>query len=159
MRKEGRLDSKTEIHLPTSPEATWRILLDFETYPRWISTLRLRGEPMVGHELEYAFRGPGGRMLTLFMRVEQLVPGARLSLVGGVPGLIRLTETFALSPEAKGTLLIHEAAASGFLAILLGRKRLQRNLRRFTTSFDRCLLNHATNLAKARKFRSVAPKR
>jgi hypothetical protein len=154
--KEERLDSRNETCLPTSPEATWRVLLDFDAYPRWISTLRLSGEPIPGHELEYAFRGPGGRMLTLFARVEHCVPAARLSLTGGVPGLIRFRETFILTPAAKGTLLVHEAGASGLLAALLGRRRLQRNLQRFTASFDRCLLDYITKITTTRKSTSAA---
>lgn len=158
--KEERLDSRNETCLPTSPEATWRVLLDFDAYPRWISTLRLSGEPIPGHELEYAFRGPGGRMLTLFARVEHCVPAARLSLTGGVPGLIRFRETFVLTPKGKGTLLVHEAGASGLLAVLLGRPRIQQNLQGFTASFDRCLLDHVTKMATGRKPTSLAhPKR
>ncbi|MCP3099214.1 SRPBCC domain-containing protein [Myxococcus sp. K15C18031901] len=121
---------RTEAWVDAPPEAVWRVLTDFATYPVWNPLLaEVAGVLRVGARLAIKVRAPGGqgRVVGITGRVDRLEPSREVSWTGGVRGLLHGRHYWTLAPEGAGTRLVHGEDFTGVL--VWGAKRMLVGLR------------------------------
>lgn len=92
---------ETDILITSSPEAVWKILTDFATYPEWNPFIQeISGEALAGARLRVSLVPPGGRPVTLKPLVLTALPGKELRWTGhlGLPGFFDGDHVFRIEP-------------------------------------------------------------
>ena len=92
-------DITTDIIIHAAPQLIWRILTDFERYPRWNPFIReIAGEARLGERLKVRIEPPGGRGMTFKPRVVEMVKERELRWLGRLllPGLFDGEHSFRL---------------------------------------------------------------
>lgn len=138
-----------EFIVPAEVDAVWHVLTDRDRYPKWIA---VEGDMRAGSHIVYTMQRGGGQILRIRFRIDRLDKPHTFRLRGGVPGLLRLTETIRLEPTPAGARVIHDVTCTGFLA-LVGRDRILQNLTTSTAAFDVWLRAQFTSLGRERQAR------
>src|SRR5688500_13125942 len=91
----------TEIRISAPPTVIWRILSDFETYPRWNPFIKtIAGELTVGARLEVVLQPPGGKPMTFKPKLVHVEPGRGFTWLGrlGLPKIFDGEHSFRIEP-------------------------------------------------------------
>lgn len=79
-------DIRTEIEINASAEKVWRILSDFENFPKWNPfVIKVLGKPIVGEILKIQVQLPESRKLKFTPLVLKAEPNKELRWVGTMP--------------------------------------------------------------------------
>ena len=112
----------TSILIPAPRECVWRVLTDFEGYPKWNPYVRrIRGELRLGQTLEVTVSPPGGMARTFSPTVTCVQPETEFRWAWGMgsPWLFLGEHIFTLKTEAsKQTRFIHHEDFTGCLTFL-----------------------------------------
>lgn len=118
---------EAEVLIHASPEATWAVLTDFDSYPEWNPFIRcIEGRPYVGERLRIELRqSPDAAPMRFSPRVLTSVPGCSLVWLGrlGLPGVLDGEHSFRLFAHRDGTRFQQGERFFGLLVPLL-RDRL-----------------------------------
>lgn len=114
---------ETEIIINAAPEKIWKVLLDFENYPRWNPFIRsIKGETKVGEKLSISIKPPDGMGMSFTPVVLNLEPKKELRWKGklGMKGIFDGEHYFKLVDDAHGsTKFIQGEKFSGILVPLM----------------------------------------
>jgi hypothetical protein len=117
---------ENEIAISARPEAVWRVLTDFDAYPRWNAFVRFSGTPAVGEELDYRYRFANRlirvRWVKAFARVTAFEAPSVFAWTIGSRGLLLVEEEIRLDRHPTGTRLTHSIRHSGLVVMLAGKK-------------------------------------
>ena len=114
---------ETGIDIAASPEAVWRVLVDFAAYPEWNPLIRrIEGEVRVGAKLRVTVQPPGRNPMTFRPTVRAVDPARELRWLGRVlvPGLFDGEHGFVIEPDGAGCRLRHEETFRGVLVPAFG---------------------------------------
>jgi hypothetical protein len=116
-----------------SPQHVWTILADLTSYPQWNPLFRqASGQLTAGSTVTLKTVRPGtGRVMTVKVKVLAAEPGAQLSWVSSLPGIITGEHSFTLTPVDGGTRLVQTETYRG----LLGRMSAK-SISRTKASFE-----------------------
>lgn len=79
-------DIRTEIEINVSAEKVWRILTDFENFPKWNPfVIKALGKPQVGEILKIEVQLPESRLLKFTPEVLKAEANKELRWVGTLP--------------------------------------------------------------------------
>ena len=124
---------RTEININAPADRVWRLLTDFEHYPRWNPFIRsVRGRPEANTRLEIFIQPSGARGMTFRPTVLRAEPGRELRWLGRLllPGLFDGEHIFEVEELAGGGVrFVQREKFSGLLVPLLWG-RLDRDTRR-----------------------------
>ena len=111
------------IQIDAPPEAVWAVLTDLARYPEWNPLFReASGEVAVGSRITLRSVHPAnGRLMTVRPRITAADPGAELSWVSSLPGIISGVHRFALTPAGGGTRVEQSEAFRGVLTAFSGK--------------------------------------
>ena len=111
---------KTFIDIAASPEAVWRVLTDFPTYPKWNPIIReITGSAREKTTVKLRMHLPRGGVRKLKVVVTRAIPAAELRWRGKrlIQGIFDGERTFIIVPHGlKGVRLIQREHFSGLLA-------------------------------------------
>jgi hypothetical protein len=119
---------ETETRLDATPTEVWQVLSDFARYPEWNPLLlEARGEVKPGGRVAMKVTAPdgSGKRYGFKATLVRCEPGQALEWTGGVPGVLAGLHYFRLTPDGAGTRLVHGEEFSGFITLLMGRKRIE----------------------------------
>lgn len=115
---------KTEVLIDASAEKVWRILMDFENYPRWNPFIKsIKGEKAVGEKITVSLKPPGGGAMTFRPVILKLEPAREFRWKGklGIKGLFDGEHFFILEKISdRQTRFIHGEHFGGLLTGMLG---------------------------------------
>jgi hypothetical protein len=109
---------RTSVEIDAPPDAVWRVLVDFASYPAWNPFIRrIEGELRVGARLRATVQPPGHKPMTFRPMVRVADPSRELRWLGRVllPGLFDGEHAFVLEPGGGGCRVRHEETFRGFL--------------------------------------------
>lgn len=113
----------TLVEINASAETVWEVLTDFERWSEWNPAIpSAAGELSVGGELAMRLN-LSGRAMNVTARIEQLVPGERLSWRGHVGAAFVFTgeREFSIEPHgSRSSQVRHLEAVSGLAAPIFG---------------------------------------
>ncbi len=73
----------TEIQINSSPEILWNVLTDFKNYYHWNPILqKIKGEPLIGNELEINLRTVGGKNRIYHPKIIKIITNQELRWKG-----------------------------------------------------------------------------
>ena len=106
------------IQIDAPPEAVWAVLTDLGRYQDWNPLFReASGQVAVGNRIKLRSVHPAnGRMMTVKPKITVADPGAELSWVASLPGIMSGEHRFTLTPAGGGTQLVQSEAFRGLLA-------------------------------------------
>ena len=90
---------KTSILIKASPTAIWRVLLDFENYPKWNPFIKsISGIPEAGTKIKIKIHPPGQREMTFKPRLLKVKENKELLWIGHLifPGLFDSEHAFVI---------------------------------------------------------------
>jgi hypothetical protein len=95
------------IQIDAPPEAVWAVLTDLGRYPEWNPLFReASGQVAAGNRIKLRSVHPAnGRLMTVQPKITVADPGAELSWVASLPGIISGEHRFTLTPADGGTRL------------------------------------------------------
>ncbi len=114
---------RTEIYIESTAEWVWRVLTDFESYPKWNPFIRSieRSELKTGARPKVCMQLADGKQNTFWPVLVKVVPAAQLAWRRG--GLLSTffdyEHKFEIEPSRTGVLFIQCLQFSGLLAPLL----------------------------------------
>ena len=112
---------ETEIIIPASADAVWKVLTDFESYPQWNPFIKsIKGEPKVGSTLATTIVSKGDNTQSFKPRVLKAEPGVEFRWLGRlfVPGLFDGEHFFQIEPISENEVrFIH---GENFRGVLVG---------------------------------------
>lgn len=123
------IELNTETEINASAERLWRVLVDFGAYPEWNPFIKaISGEVVPGSRLSVTLEPPGGRPMTLSLRVRSADVHRELRWLGRVlvPGLFDAEHRFVLEQASGKTRFIHSEKFRGLLVPFF-RKLLTQN--------------------------------
>jgi hypothetical protein len=105
------------IQIDAPPEVVWAILTDLEGYAAWNPLFReASGQVAVGKRIKLRSVHPAnGRLMTVKPKVTVAAPGAELTWVSSLPGIVSGEHRFKLSPADGGTRLEQSETFGGLL--------------------------------------------
>ena len=113
---------KTEVLLDATPEAVWRELTDFESFPSWNPFIRrAEGRLEPGAQLKIHLRLPNRLPVTFAPRITRVVPNRELRWRAkvGVEGLFDVERIFEIQPYDGGARFSQSERCSGVLTPLM----------------------------------------
>ncbi len=117
---------RTEILIDAPPEAVWRVLTQFETYPAWNPFIvNIQGARAEGGRLEVLIRSPGGSAMTFCPTIVRWEENKELRWKGRllVPGIFDGEHLFRIEATASGgSRFFHGENFSGFLVPLIWKR-------------------------------------
>ena len=73
----------TEIQINSSPEILWKVITDFKNYYQWNPILQqIKGEPLIGKQLEIHLSTVGGKKRVYHPKVIKITPNHELRWKG-----------------------------------------------------------------------------
>ena len=73
----------TEIQINSSPEILWKVITDFKNYYQWNPILqKIKGEPLIGKQLEIHLSTVGGKKRVYHPKVIKITPNHELRWKG-----------------------------------------------------------------------------
>ena len=73
----------TEIQINSSPEILWKVITDFKNYYQWNPILqKIKGEPLIGNQLEIHLSTIGGKNRVYHPKVIKITPNHELRWKG-----------------------------------------------------------------------------
>lgn len=73
----------TEIQINSSPEILWKVITDFKNYYQWNPILqKIKGEPLIGNQLEIHLSTVGGKKRVYHPKVIKITPNHELRWKG-----------------------------------------------------------------------------
>ena len=81
---------RAQVEIDASPEAVWKVLMDFDSYPSWNPFIRrVEGRAEIGSKLTARLEPPTGRGMTFRLMVTTLRPCEAFGWLGrlAVPGV------------------------------------------------------------------------
>jgi hypothetical protein len=73
----------TEIQINSSPEILWKVITDFKNYYQWNPILqKIKGEPLIGKQLEIHLITVGGKKRVYHPKVIKITPNHELRWKG-----------------------------------------------------------------------------
>lgn len=73
----------TEIQIHSSPEILWKVITDFKNYYQWNPILqKIKGEPLIGKQLEIHLITVGGKKRVYHPKVIKITPNHELRWKG-----------------------------------------------------------------------------
>ena len=73
----------TAIQINSSPEILWKVITDFKNYYQWNPILqKIKGEPLIGNQLEIHLNTVGGRKRIYHPKVIKITPNHELRWKG-----------------------------------------------------------------------------
>ncbi|QLK25523.1 SRPBCC domain-containing protein [Natrinema zhouii] len=116
----------TEIEIDAPPNAVWRVLTDFESYPEWNPVMKINGESMEGERLEVQMAYENMRPMTFRPTVLIVDEPIEFRWKGRlfVPGLYDGEHRFVLTELDDGgrTRLTHAETFRGPLVGFINRR-------------------------------------
>jgi len=111
------------IQIDAPPQAVWAILADLGRYPEWNPLFReAAGQLAVVNRITLRSVHPAnGRLITVKPKITVADPGAELSWVSSLPGIISGEHRFTLAPENGGTRLEQSETFRGLLTVLASK--------------------------------------
>jgi len=113
---------RSEFPVQASPEAVWRVLMDFDSYPAWNPQIvHISGRKELGAVIELRLSMPGRPSMDLKARLTDFEPPRLLTWQGHVlaPWLFSGNRVFAIEPHGSGgVMLTHSEDISGLLSPL-----------------------------------------
>jgi hypothetical protein len=111
------------IQIDARPEAVWAVLTDLGRYQDWNPLFReASGQVAVGNRIRLRSVHPAnGRMMTVKPKITVADPGAELSWVASLPGIMSGEHRFKLAPADGGTRLEQSETFRGLLTIFTGK--------------------------------------
>ena len=126
---------RAQVDIEAPPEAVWKVLMDFDSYPSWNPFIRrVDGRAVVGSKLRARLEPPTGRGMTFRPTVTTFRPGEAFGWLGrlGVPGVFDGAHRFELGPLDGGrTRFVQSERFEGILAGSLKRWIRDRTLAGF----------------------------
>jgi len=114
----------TEIDVDASPQAVWKILMDFAAYPEWNPfVVSIAGRAELGAGLEVRLQPEGGRAFNIRPVATALEPNRYFEWLGslGMKSLFSGRHQFAIETTSDGTRFIQSEEFTGVLVPLLHR--------------------------------------
>ena len=119
-----KLEIRTEVEIDAGPAEVWRVLTDFEAYPRWNPFIAaVYGELQNGKRVGVVMTPPDGRESRHSPKLLVVAEERELRWVGtlGANFLYRGEHFFRLHPHGRGqTRLVHGEDISGILTRYMG---------------------------------------
>jgi hypothetical protein len=126
---------RAQVDIEAPPEAVWKVLMDFDSYPSWNPFIRrVQGRAAVGSKLRARLEPPTGRGMTFRPTVTTLRAHEAFGWLGrlGLPGVFDGAHRFELSSLDGGrTRFVQSERFDGILAGLLKRSIHDRTLAGF----------------------------
>jgi hypothetical protein len=73
----------TEIQINSNPEILWNVITDFKHYYQWNPILqKIKGEPLIGNQLEIHLRTVGGKKRIYHPKIIKITPNHELRWKG-----------------------------------------------------------------------------
>ncbi len=125
-REYGLKEIRTEIDIKASPEKTWEVLTDFNSFPKWNPFIRqICGTPKVGSNLQIHLHTSSGRSRTYRPTVTKVEPHLELRWYGKffIPGMFNGERIFTIEPlKANHVRFVHMEIFTGFAVALAGNR-------------------------------------
>lgn len=123
---------RTQALIPAAPEAVWAVLADFERYAEWNPlNLEAHGTAVLGAKIPMVFRNLAsktpGATISQTVTLVTCDPGKALAWAGSVPLLFRGRHHFTLSPEGRGTRLLHGEDLRGLIPLTFSKAQIARD--------------------------------
>jgi hypothetical protein len=118
---------RAELELDASADEVWRVLTDYDAYPRWNPVVvRVGGEPREGARASETVRTDRGREMTFTTVVLTVTPGRELARRGrpAVPGLFTGVHRWQVTTKGPGRVLVVQTERLTGLLVPLLRRRL-----------------------------------
>ena len=111
------------IQIGAPPGAVWATLTDLGRYPEWNPLFReASGQVAVGNRITLRSVHPAnGRLMTVKPKITVADPGAELSWVASLPGIMSGEHRFKLTPADGGTQLEQSETFRGLLTAFSGK--------------------------------------
>ncbi|VVM06972.1 hypothetical protein MAMT_01479 [Methylacidimicrobium tartarophylax] len=120
---------RTRLAIEAPPEAIWRELMDFPSYPHWNPFLRsVCGEPILGARLSVRLCPPSSKPIPLQAEVLRVVPNQECRWIGRwlFPGLVDLEHRIFLEAQPPEITILHyRQTLRGLLAPCIWRFQRQ----------------------------------
>lgn len=147
---------ENESVLPVPAPRVWEVLLAFDRYVEWHPFIRLRGEAVLGAEIDYIYTTTwiSRRTAKAFARIVELEPMRLVGVRIGIRQLFTVTERFVLEAHGGGTKLWHGLEYRGLVARLTGG--MSRRTAPMMREVDVALRDYLVN---RRRGRERAPRR
>lgn len=102
-----QVENETLVPVPRS--RVWEVLTAFDRYPRWHPFIRLRGEAVLGGEIDYLYtlKLASKQKWKAFAKIVELVPMRSFSWRIGVRYLFIAKEGYVLDDQSGGTKVRH----------------------------------------------------
>jgi hypothetical protein len=117
---------RTEIEINASPEKTWEILIDFNSYPQWNPFIRqIDGTPIVGTILKIHLHTSSGKNRTYQPTVTKVEPPHELRWHGKsfIPGIFDGERIFIIeSVKTNRVRFVHMEIFTGAVVALIGNR-------------------------------------
>jgi hypothetical protein len=121
---------RTEVLIPASPEEVWAVLADFGRYAEWNPlNLRAQGSAQPGAKIAMTFRNLAqpGKTIDQTVTLVACEPARSLAWAGWVPLLFRGRHHFTLTPEGRGTRLLHGEDLRGLIPATFSKAQIERD--------------------------------
>ena len=103
----GRKSVHQEVFINASPEKTWSVLIDTDSYDSWNPVMRLlEGEVKEGGKVKYRFTQDADNVSEISSNVKKIIPNKLLNQSGGIPILLTFNHEYVLTLSNGGTKLI-----------------------------------------------------
>lgn len=108
-----RLELRSEVEIAVEPSRVWNVLVDFTNHARWNPFwCNVRGNVAPAGRVDYELTPPGGSVMRVRRRIEQLEPAIQLRWQGryGWGWLLRSEQFFRLAeiPSGRTRLVVGE---------------------------------------------------
>jgi len=116
---------ETEILINVSPKKVWKVLIDFENYPKWNPFIKsISGEQEVGKKINVFLQPPDGKGMTFKPIVLTFKENTEFRWIGklGMKGIFDGEHYFKLNDCGNNqTKFIHGEKFSGILVSLMAK--------------------------------------
>ncbi len=124
------------------PEAVWREMTDFASFPQWNPFIReAEGRLEVGEKLKIRLRLDRGLRMTFRPRVTKVEPNRELRWLAtlGRPGVFDVDRAFQIEPRDGGSRFVMSEECTGFLTPVMFATNLEAQLYRGYDAFNDAL--------------------
>ncbi len=116
---------ETKIVIATSPETIWKVLMDFDQFPKWNPFMKsIQGEKAVGKQLVVKIQPPNSKGMTFKPTILTCNENEEFRWLGklGIKGIFDGEHYFRLEPQGDATTkFVHGEKFSGVLVGLMGK--------------------------------------
>ena len=124
---------RTEILINSSPSRIWKILMDFENYPKWNPFIKsISGKAEKGNKISAKLKPPDAKGMMLNPMILEVKNEKEFRWLGHliIPGLFDGEHIFELIDNKNGTTTFIQRELFGGILIPLFKKLLDDNTRR-----------------------------